>query len=48
MAAKKVNWEKVSVYFAILIGFLTCISYIGDIKERVAKLEVKVEHLEKK
>lgn len=44
---EKVNWEKVSVYIAVLVGFLTAIFYISDVKERVAKLEVKVEHLEK-
>lgn len=44
---KDVNWEKIGVYFAVLIGFLSCIFYIADMKERIAKLEVKVERLEK-
>ena len=43
-----VNWEKISVYIAIAISFLTVIIYIADIKERIAKLEVKVEKLEEK
>lgn len=45
---KDANWEKVGVYVAVLIGFLTCIFYIADIKERVAKLEVQFEHLKEK
>jgi cell division protein FtsL len=43
-----VNWEKVGVYIAIAACFLTVIIYIADIKERIAKLEVKVEKLEEK
>ena len=42
-----VNYEKVGLYLAIMVGFLTVIFYIADMKERIAKLEVKVEHLEK-
>jgi hypothetical protein len=42
----EVNWEKIGIYLALLVGFLTVIFYIADIKERVAKLEVKIEHLE--
>ncbi len=42
-----VNWEKIGVYVAILAGFLTCIFYISDMKERIAKLEVKVDFLER-
>ena len=45
---EKTNWEKIGVYVAIMVGFWTLILYIGDIKERVAKLEVKVEHLQEK
>lgn len=44
----EVNWEKIGIYFALLVGFLTVIIYIADIKERVAKIEVKIEHLERK
>lgn len=42
-----VNWEKISVYLAIMVGFLTVIVYIADIKERIRALEVKFEYLEK-
>lgn len=44
----QINYEKISVYFAIMIGFLTVIFYISDIKERVRALEVKVDKLEEK
>lgn len=45
---QNINWDKIGIFVAILTGFLMCISYIADIKERVAKLEVKVEQLEAK
>lgn len=45
---KQVNWDKIGIFVAILTGFLMCISYIADMKERIAKLEVKVEKLEEK
>ncbi len=45
---EEVNWDKISVFTAIIIAFLTCIIYIADMKERIAKLEIKVEHLENK
>jgi hypothetical protein len=45
MANKQVNWEKIGVYIAIAAAFLTLLIYIADMKERIAKLEVKVEHL---
>ena len=48
MENKHVNWEKISVYLAITIGLLTVIIYVADMKERIAKLEVKVEKLEDK
>jgi hypothetical protein len=44
----EVNWEKIGIYLALLVGFLTVIFYIADIKERVAKLEVKIEYLQDK
>jgi hypothetical protein len=44
----QVNWDKIGIFVAILTGFLMCISYIADMKERIAKLEVKVEKLEEK
>jgi hypothetical protein len=43
-----INWEKVSVYVTIAFSVLTIIVYIADMKERIAKLEVKVEKLEEK
>ncbi len=42
-----VNWEKVGLYIAIMASFFTVIHYIADIKERVAKLEVKVDVIQK-
>jgi hypothetical protein len=42
----EVNYEKIGVYTAIMIGFLTLMFYIVDIKVDVAKLQIKVEHLE--
>lgn len=36
---EEVHWEKLGIYFAMLAGFLTCIFYITDMKERIAKLE---------
>ena len=50
---KNINWEKLSVYLATL-GFVfllwssqsKMIFALGDMKERIARLEVKVEHLE--
>lgn len=43
---QSINWGKISVYFAITASMLTLIMYIADMKERIAKLEVKVEHLQ--
>ena len=48
MANRAINYEKMGVYLALMVGFLTVIFYIADIKERTAKLEVKVEHLEER
>jgi hypothetical protein len=48
MEENKINYEKIGIYFAILIGFLTIIFYLSDMKERIAKLEVKVDYLENK
>jgi hypothetical protein len=41
------NWEKIGVYVAFTAAFLTVITYIADIKERVRALEVKQEYNEK-
>lgn len=43
----EVNWEKIGVYIAVAVSFITVIFYLSDMKERIAKLEVKVEYLEK-
>jgi hypothetical protein len=48
MENKIFNWEKAGVYIAIAATFFTVLIYIADMKERIAKLEVKVEHLEGK
>jgi len=45
---QKVNWEKIGIYLAILTGFIMFMGNIMDIKERIAKLEVKVEKLEER
>lgn len=52
---KEVNWEKIGLYFAIL-GFVFMFWQAwrdlhkdsSEIKERVAKLEVKIEFVEDK
>lgn len=41
-----INWEKFSVYVAVITAFIVIVAYIADMKERIAKLEVKVEKLE--
>jgi len=46
MADRSINLEKIGIYVAVMAGFLTVIFYIADMKERIAKLEVKVEKLE--
>jgi hypothetical protein len=43
---KKFELEKISVYVAIVASLATLFFYIADMKERIAKLEVKVEKLE--
>ena len=45
---REINWDKIGIFISILTGFFICISYIADMKERIAKLEVKVEKLEEK
>lgn len=48
MTNNKPNYEKIGLYLAIMVGFLTMIFYVADMKERIRALEVKVEHLESK
>lgn len=43
---KEVNWEKIGIYFSILLGFMTIIFYIVDMKVDIAKLQVKIENIE--
>lgn len=45
---RKVNWEKIGIYIALLTAFVMFMNNIMDIKERIAKLEVKIEKLEQK
>jgi hypothetical protein len=45
---QKINWEKIGIYIAVLTAFVIAMNAIMDIKERIAKLEVKVEKLEEK
>lgn len=45
---QKVNWEKIGIYVAVITAFVMFMNNIMDIKERIAKLEVKVEKLEEK
>lgn len=43
---QETNWEKVGVYVAIAATFISVITYIADMKERIRALEVKVEYLQ--
>lgn len=51
---KNINWEKISVYLAAL-GFIfllwntqtSLLNSVADLRERIAKVEVKIEKLEK-
>lgn len=52
---EKFNWEKAGIYIAVMSAFFSLIFVLiqikdnmADIRERVAKLEVKVEKLEEK
>jgi len=40
-----INWEKIGVYIALTAAFLTIITYIADIKERIRALEVSIEFM---
>lgn len=46
--ADKVHWEKIGVYISLLVGFMTVIIYISDLKERVEKLEVEMVYTKEK
>lgn len=52
--SKEINWEKIGVYIGVTASLLTVIIYLfqikdaeSDMKERIAKLEVKIEYVEK-
>lgn len=45
---KNTNWEKIGIYIATITAFIMLMNNIMDIKERIAKLEVIVDVLEKK
>ena len=40
-----IHWEKIGIYMALMVGFLTVIFYIADMKERLSAAEVRIEHL---
>lgn len=39
----KVNWEKIGIYIAVITAFIMFMNNIMDMRERIAKLEVRVE-----
>ena len=45
---KKPDWEKLGAYMFLAVSLASLFFYIADMKERTAKLEVKVEKLENK
>lgn len=45
---KNTNWEKIGLYVAIVATFFTVIFYLIEMKVDIAKLQVKIENLEKK
>jgi len=47
MAKKRPDWEKLTVYITIVGSLATLFVYLVDIKVSIAKLEVRMEHLEK-
>lgn len=42
---KVFDWEKLAIYISVIIAFVTGITYLSDIKERVRALEVEVVNL---
>ena len=50
MANKKsqsVNFEKIGIYIAAIMAFLTILNSVMDMKERIARIETRIEYLEK-
>jgi hypothetical protein len=45
---KGINLEKIGVYIAAAMGFWTILNSIIDLRERTAKIEIKLECLEKR
>lgn len=41
------RWEKFSIYMAAIIGILTFIFYIADMKERIARIETNHNIIER-
>ncbi len=49
MASKQsipVNWEKIGVYVAIMVGFLTVIFYLFQIKDDMSLIKERVARVE--
>jgi hypothetical protein len=42
---KDINWEKIGVYIAILIGFFTLMTYMMQTRERLSKIEGIMEEM---
>jgi len=45
---KNINWEKVGIYIALLTAFVISMHTLMDLKERIAKIEVKVNYIEER
>lgn len=45
---KKTDWEKIGGYMFIVVSLASLFFYIADMKERTAKLEVKVDKIEER
>jgi hypothetical protein len=48
MANKKIDWQKISVYIAALVGFLTILFYLIEMKVDIGKLQVEVVNIKEK
>ena len=45
---EKTDWEKIGIYIACAVAFLTILFYVVEMKVDIAKLQVNVEHLQEK
>lgn len=43
-----VNWEKIGIYVAVLAGFLTLMVYVIEMKVDIGKLQVEMQHVQKR